>query len=208
MADTKVDEIDLDEELPPLPKMACKETDCAKNLHCFLQNKQDSKPVSGGKCRECGAELVTWSRVHERKLQDAAYTFSMLRLEWIRHRFFHQPLTLRERNYAKRKGRVGMRAAAEKRIRDSVASEKPFMDGAQTPWTGNILYYAQHAMACCCRTCIAEWHGIPGGRELNEDEIRYLTDLLCLYVDQRMPELTETGENVPSIRKKKLTPKG
>jgi len=101
-----------------------------------------------------------------------------------------------------------MRAAAEKRIRDSVASEKPFMDGAQTPWTGNILYYAQHAMACCCRTCIAEWHGIPGGRELNEDEIRYLTDLLCLYVDQRMPELTETGENVPSIRKKKLTPKG
>jgi len=43
---------------------------------------------------------------------------------------------------------------------------------------------------------------------LNEDEIRYLTDLLCLYVDQRMPELTETGENVPSIRKKKLTPKG
>lgn len=63
MADTKVDEIDLDEELPPLPKMACKKTDCTKNLHCFLQNKPDS----GGKCRECGAELVTWSRVHERK---------------------------------------------------------------------------------------------------------------------------------------------
>ena len=63
MADTKVDEIDLDEELPPLPKMACKKTDCTKNLHCLLQNKPDS----GGKCRECGAELVTWSRVHERK---------------------------------------------------------------------------------------------------------------------------------------------
>jgi hypothetical protein len=208
MADTRVDEIDLDEEQPPLPKMSCKNTDCAKNLHCFQQDKRDSKPVSGDKCRECGAELVTWSRVHERKLQDTAYTFSMLRLEWIRHWYFQQPLTLRERNYAKRKGRAGMRAAAEKRIRNSVAPEKPFKDGTQTPWTGNILYYAQHAMACCCRNCIAEWHGIPSGRRLNEDEIRFLTDLLCLYLDQRMPELTETGENVPSIRKKKLTPEG
>jgi hypothetical protein len=208
MANTRGDEIDLDEELSTLPKAACKKADCAKNLHCFLQDKRDSKPVSGGKCRECGAELVTWSRVHQRRLQDAAYTFSMLRLEWIRHRFFHQPLTLRELNYAKRKGRSGMRDAAEKRVRDSVASENPFMDGAQTPWTGNILYYAQHATACCCRNCIAEWHGIPSGRGLNEDEIRYLTDLLCLYVNQRMPELTETGERIPAIRRKNPSPRG
>ena len=208
MADAGVDEIDLDEEPPPLPKMACKQADCANNLHCFIQDKQNSRPVSGGKCRECGVELVTWSRVHERRLQDAAYTFSMLRFEWIRHRFFHQPLTLRERNYARRKGRAGVRAAAERRIRSSVCAENPFRDGAQTPWSGNILYYAQHATASCCRTCIAEWHGIAAGGDLTEDEVRYLADLLCLYVDHRMPNLTEAGEKVPPIRNKKPAPQG
>jgi hypothetical protein len=208
MADTKVEEIDLDEEPPPLPKMTCKSTNCAKNLHCFQQDKQGSKPVAGGKCRECGAELVDWSRVHERNPRDAAYTFSMLRLECVRHEHFHHPLTDHERNYAKRKGRAGMRVAAEKRIRDVVAPAQPFMDGARVKWTGHILNHAQHATACCCRTCIAEWHGIPAGRELTQDEIRYLTDLLCLYVDERMPGLPEKGEKVPCIRKKKAAPKG
>jgi hypothetical protein len=209
MANTEVDEIDLDEEEPlPLPKMSCKHTECAKNLHCFQQDKQNSKPVSGGKCRECGAELVAWSRVHGRNLQDSAFTFSMLRLEWVRHHYFHRRLTQRKRNYALRKGRVGVRIAAEKRIHSRVGPKEPRKDGALTPWIGDILDYAQHATACCCRTCIAEWHGIPTGRELTEDEITYLTDLLCLYVAERVPELTENGVRIPPIRMKKLPPKG
>jgi hypothetical protein len=203
-----IEEIDLDEEAPPLPKMKCKSTDCNNNLHCFQQDKQNSKPVPGGSCRECGAELVSWKRVQERKLEDAAYTFSVLRLERIRHHYFHYPLTEQELNYSKRKGRVGIREAAEKRIRDKVAGKKPFMDGAQTPWTGHILHYAQHATACCCRTCIAEWHGIPAGKEMTEEEIRYLTRLLCMYVEERVPDLTKNGVKIPPIRKKKLSPKG
>jgi hypothetical protein len=208
MATKEVDEIDLDEEPPPLPKMTCKSADCANNLHCFQQDKQNSKPVPGGKCRECGVDLVDWSRVHKRDPRDSAYTFSKLRIEMIRHRFWHQPLTQRERNYALRKGRVGMRVAAENRIRNSVGPKEPHKDGAQTPWTGHILYYAQHATACCCRTCVAEWHGIPAGRELAPDEIAYLTDLVCRYVGERIPELTENGVKIPPIRSKKPPPKG
>lgn len=209
MAGTKVDEIDLDDEQPPLPKMSCKSTDCANNLHCFQQDKQNSKPVAGGKCRECGADLVDWSRIHKRDTLDEAYTFSMLRLECVRHKYWHQPLASSERNYALKKGRVGMRIVAEKRIRSSVGPKKPFHDGWQTPWEGKgkthaILYFAQHAVACCCRTCIAEWHDIPAGRELNEEEIRYLTDLLCLYVEERIPELTEDGVKIPRIRKPRV----
>lgn len=213
MANTAVDEIDLDEEPPPLPKMTCKSTDCKNNLHCFQQDKQDSKPVSGGKCRECGADLVDWSRVHKRDPLDAAYTFSKLRVEMVRHKYWHQPLTDRERNYALRKGRFGMRVVAKKRIRSSVGPKEPFKDGAQTPWEGKgkthaILYYAQHATACCCRTCIAEWHGIPAGRRLTADEIKYLTDLVCQYVSDRLPELTEKRVKIPPIRKQKTPPKG
>ena len=208
MADTEVDEIDLDEEPPPLPKMTCKSTDCTNNLHCFQQDKKDSKPVPGGKCRECGIDLVDWARVHKREIRDSEYTFSMLRIEMIRHKYWHQSLNERERNYAKRKGRAGIRIAAEKRIRSSVGPKEPYKDGTQTPWAGHLLYYAQHATASCCRTCIAEWHAIPTGRALSGDEIEYLTDLVCDYVDERMPELTENGERVPYIRKKKLKPKG
>jgi hypothetical protein len=132
----------------------------------------------------------------------------MLRLEWIRHHYFHRRLTQRKRNYALKKGRVGVRIAAEKRIRSRVAPKEPVKDGALTPWNGDILDYAQHATASCCRTCIAEWHGIQSGRELTENEIRYLTDLLCLYVAERVPELTENGVNIPPIRKGKSPLKG
>jgi hypothetical protein len=213
MATKEVDEIDLDEEPPPLRKMTCKSTDCGNNLHCFQQDKQDSKPVSGGKCRDCGVALVDWSRVHKRDAHDSAYTFSKLRVEMVRHKFFHQPLTDHERNYALKKGKAGMRLVAEKRIRSSVSAAQPFKDGAQTPWEGKgkthaILFYAQHATACCCRTCIAEWHGIPAGRALTNDEIGYLTDLLCLYVNERLPQLTENGVKIPPIRTKKPPPKG
>ena len=213
MVDTKVDEIDLDEEPPPLPKMTCKSTDCPNSLHCFQQEKKDSKPVPGGKCRECGADLVDWERVHKREIRDSEYTFSMLRIEMIRHKYWHQPLNDRERNYAKRKGRVGMQIAAQKCIRSSVGPKEPFHDGWQTPGEGKgkshaILYYAQHATACCCRTCIAEWHDIPAGRALTKNEIDYLADLVCKYVDERVPGLTENGEKVPPIRKKKVAPKG
>ncbi len=210
MAESKSDEIDLDEEQPPLPKMSCKTTDCVNNLHCFQQDKQDSQPVHGGKCRECGVELVDWQRVHKRSTLDAEFTSLMLRFEWIRHKYWHHPLTQQERNYALKKGRSEMRIAAEKRIRQSVGPEEPFHDGWQTPWEGKgrtsaILYYAQHATACCCRTCIAEWHGIPAGQQLSDDEIAYLADLLCIYVIERLPELTQDGVHIPSIRRSQVS---
>jgi hypothetical protein len=208
-----VKEIDLDEEASPLPKMTCKSTDCTNNLHCFQQDKQNSKPVPGGKCRECGADLVDWARVHKRDSHDADYTISQLRIEMVRHKYWHQPLTPQERNYALRKGKVGVREAAEKRIRNSVAPKEPHKDGAQTPWEGKgkthaILYYAQHATACCCRTCITEWHAIPAGRELTPDEITYLADLVCLYIKERLPDLTENGIIIPRTLTKKPPPKG
>jgi hypothetical protein len=197
---------DLDEDFAPLD-INCKSTDCTNNLHCFLQDKKDKKALPGSKCRECGIELVDWERVHRREFRDATYTFSMLRVEMIRHKYWHKPLTERELNYAKRKGKVGKRVAAEKRIRSSDAAKDPFKDGAQTPWTGHILYYAQHATASCCRTCIAEWHGIPTERPLTGDEVDYLVDLVCAYVAERVPVLAENGVKIPPIRKPRAQPK-
>ena len=64
-----------------------------------------------------------------------------------------------------------MRELAERRLRQSVSkvygpgpNARPFRDGYQTPTHGDIVFYAQHALACCCRLCIRYWHGVPYGR--------------------------------------------
>lgn len=62
---------------------------------------------------------------------------------------------------------------------------------------GNVLYYAQHATASCCRTCIEYWHGIPKGRELTHDEIGYLTALIIQFLNRRIPDLPAGSEKIP-----------
>ena len=56
-------------------------------------------------------------------------------------------------------------------------------DGHQTPMKGHPVFIAQHACACCCRTCIEKWHGIPKGRELNKNEKNYIYYLLIKWIE-------------------------
>jgi hypothetical protein len=51
-----------------------------------------------------------------------------------------------------------------------LAPAEPANDGRQTPMRGHPVFIAQHATATCCRSCLAKWHAIPAGRELNEAE--------------------------------------
>lgn len=187
--------------LAPL-KIKCTSTNCADEQHCYLATRKMALNQQVGACRDCGARLVDWARVHERNLADAEYTFRMMRTELIRHHFWHVSIDTKAIDHARRKGVRDMQAAAERRIRSSVAAADPFRDGRQTPFAGNALYYAQHATACCCRRCIEEWHAIPRGRVLTEDEIRYLTELVMLYVRERLPQLTEDGEYIAVVRRR------
>ncbi|WP_210403143.1 MULTISPECIES: DUF4186 family protein [unclassified Tolypothrix] len=155
-----------------------------------------------GQCHSCGADLVDWSRVQKRDLSDVNYTFAALKHELIRHYFWHIEIDQKAINHARRKGKNGMRVAVEKRIRKSVGPAEPPYDGRQTPKenSGNAIYYAQHATACCCRQCMEYWHDIPLGRELTEAEIGYFSDLVMLYINERLPFLTENGEKVPRLK--------
>lgn len=163
--------------LEPLD-ISCTSTDCENGLHCFLQKRKVGPVRVGGPCRSCGAELVEFKRVGARDLSDVDYTFSALRNELIRHEFWHRPFDVRALNHARRKGRRLLREAARSRIETSVGRANNPRDGRQTPFHGNTLYYAQHAVAACCRKCIEYWHGIPTGRRLATSEIGYLTDLV------------------------------
>lgn len=182
-----------------LPKLAisCTKTDCDDNLHCFRSTKKLRDQGLGGACRDCHAQLVDWPRVHERQLHDVEHTFTELHLELIRHHFWHVDIDERARDHALRKGRVALLGSVANRIAKAVAVENPFRDGQQTPFQGNVIYYAQHATASCCRTCIEYWHGIEKGRALTAEEQDYLVQLVTLYIDDRLPDLPDGPTHVP-----------
>ena len=189
----------------PLEKVTCPSSDCERDLHSFRRTRpRAGQSYRNEQCRECGVDLIDWHRLDHHDLGDVEYTVSCLELELIRHMYWHKSFDQTAINHAKRKGREGLSTAAERRLIQSVAPTKSELprDGAQTPFTGNVLYYAQHATATCCRKCIQEWHGIPRERRLTRQEVGYMTELLTHYVEKRMPELTLHGEKVPHRRKR------
>jgi Domain of unknown function (DUF4186) len=185
--------------LAPL-KISCTSSDCDADLHCFKTTRKLAKEKRSGACRSCGLDLIDWSRLHDRSLDDVAFTFSQLRRERIRHHFWHLAFDEKALNHATRKGRRALNEAARQRIETSVARAGMAFDGRQTPRSGNTLYYAQHATACCCRRCIEYWHAIPADRDLDADEVRYLTSLVISYLDERLPDLADEPAYVPPRR--------
>jgi hypothetical protein len=189
--------------LEPLD-IKCTNSDCENGLHCFLQKTVRTTGRRWGPCRECGADLIDFPRVQARSIGDAKHLFKSLSHEWIRHVLWHLPFDQRAINHAKRKGRRRLvQVEVVKRLRTSVGKPKHPREGRQTPFQGNVLYYAQHAVAACCRKCIEYWHGIPMNTALKPEHLRYLAALVVQYLDRRLPDLNEESVKVPFIRQAK-----
>ena len=191
-------------KLEPL-KITCTSSDCNNGLHCFRASRKQKQASEVGACRECGAKLVDWERVHERNPADAQYTFRALKYELIRHHFWHVHIDEKAINYARRKGISGLEVAVRSRLRKSVGRANNPFDGRQTPMegSGNPIHYAQHATASCCRKCMEYWHGIPRTQTLTDEQIEYFVELAMMYLKDRLPDLTYGGEHVPPARPKK-----
>ena len=71
-------------------------------------------------------------------------------------------------------------------IATRLAPAAPRNDGRQTPMRGHPVFLAQHATACCCRSCLAKWHGLPAGRRLTAAEQARLVALLMRWIDREM----------------------
>jgi hypothetical protein len=198
----------------------CGDSRCEDNLHCYHQAQRRARQAHRSRgstagqsdvslsCRACGAHLVDWERVRRRELTDVFHTFEQLKTELIRHYEFHAPIHPHAVNYARRKGRVRLRAKVADHLRKALGPAVPYHDGWQTrypnadrPVGSDIIYAAQHATACCCRKCAETWHGIPQGRDLREDEVLYLADLAMRFIDERLPELADHPINVAPIRR-------
>ena len=59
-------------------------------------------------------------------------------------------------------------------------------DGKQTPFKGHPVFIAQHACACCCRSCLYKWHKMPQNIELNDKQIEYIVNLIIAWIQKEM----------------------
>ena len=59
-------------------------------------------------------------------------------------------------------------------------------DGKQTPMKGHPVFIAQHACACCCRSCLEKWHHIPKDKELTKEDIDYIVNLIMTWIKKEL----------------------
>ena len=93
-------------------------------------------------------------------------------------------LRKKEQDYLKAKGMETVLKHATEFIEKRLAPAEPANDGKQTPWRNHPVFVAQHATATCCRTCLQTWHEIPKGRELTEEEKRYVVEVIGEWLSQ------------------------
>ena len=110
------------------------------------------------------AELCPPYTAGVRNLDDV---FAALERSAFRRRFRLGP---REQAYLRDKGLSVVLAHAADFVAQRLAPAQPRNDGKQTPMRGHPVFIAQHATATCCRGCLAKWHGIPAGRELDAQQ--------------------------------------
>ena len=176
----------------PLPKVKCTNTKCEEGLHCFRPKRANPKTLTGGACHACKEEMIDWEQAHHRDIQQVDALFAQMRNELIRQHFWQVPLEEKYKRLLFNKGKSRIQKEVVKRLKNSVseAGSTRFRDGTQTPMDAeNIIYYAQHATATCCRKCVKYWHGIPYDRDLEPTEELYLQQLVMKYIETRLPDL-------------------
>lgn len=183
-------------EEKPLGKITCTSYDCDNKLHSFRTNRpKKDETYRSEKCRACGASLIDWDRIDKKDLTDINHTLNSLRMELWRHEYWCKRLDEKAIEHAKKVGMNGLKERIENRLWTTLKkpkSENPW-DGRQTPLNGNIIYYAQHAVAACCRGCVEEWWSIKKDAEIKEKDIKYLAELVLSYIKSRLPDLPPEG---------------
>lgn len=181
----------------PPKVIGCTTTDCDNDLHCFRRVRpKKNETYRLGVCKDCGVDLIDWDRVDKRDLADVVYTKEALKYEFFRHHYWqHKEIDEKALKKALKLEPNEIREWAKKRFEKYIAPPRKeiFRDGMQTPFEGNIVFYAQHAVGACCRKCIEEWYDIDRNRALTSNEIEYFLDLMMFYIEEKIPEIFTNG---------------
>lgn len=88
--------------------------------------------------------------------------------------------------YIRKKGLDVIEEHAYDFIHNRLASKDIKNDGKQTPMKGHPVFIAQHATATCCRGCLEKWHHISKDRDLTEEEINYIVNVIMFWIKKEI----------------------
>ena len=91
-----------------------------------------------------------------------------------------------DKAYIRDKGMDTIRLHAEDFIRNRLAPDVIPNDGKQTPMKGHPVFIAQHATACCCRGCLYKWYKVKPGKELTDEQIGKIVNLIMAWIEREM----------------------
>ena len=97
---------------------------------------------------------------------------------------FH--LTKKEKEYTKEKGFETIESHARDFVKNRLAPAYIENDGSQTPTKGHPVFKAQHACACCCRTCLNKWYKVPKNVELSSIQEEKIVNLLMAWIRKEL----------------------
>ncbi|NGM38283.1 DUF4186 family protein [Methylobacterium sp. DB0501] len=112
-----------------------------------------------------------------------------MRHEKIREHYWSKPFDEKAAALVRKKGVDRVLSGISSRVASSIGKKANGFDGRQTKLEGNVIFYAQHATATCCRKCLSYWHDIPADRDLNPKESKYCEDLIVAYLRERLPSI-------------------
>ncbi len=92
----------------------------------------------------------------------------------------------KDKKYVVDKGLDKIREHAYDFIKARLAPSVILNDGKQTPMKGHPVFIGQHATGTCCRGCLYKWHGIQSGKDLSEEEINYIVDVIMEWINREM----------------------
>ena len=65
-------------------------------------------------------------------------------------------------------------------------------DGKQTPMKGHPVFIAQHATGTCCRKCLEKWHHISKNKNMTDDDIKYVVDIIMSWIEKEYNNYKKT----------------
>ena len=187
--------------------IACHSSACGNGLHCldYLSTGRAGATDRGGRtspgqCRACLEAVATIPDRPAKTIDAVVELMNQQRKELIREHYWTAPMDLWAYNQAYRLGRIALHAKAYQVLSTRIGPAQPYRERRQTPWNEDIIAYAQHAVAACCRQCVSYWHSIPTGRALEKGQLAYLVSLVTMYLDLRLPGLPDEPSSPANIR--------
>jgi len=94
--------------------------------------------------------------------------------------------------YIEDKGIDKIRNHAYDFVTKRLADTSNVTDGKQTPMKGHPVFIAQHATGTCCRRCLEKWHHISKNKNMTNDDIKYVVDIIMSWIEKEYNNYKKT----------------